>query len=144
MQPYTLIFINSMQSSFVLALRSENAWFAAVEFGKYNIYIATLAAIIGSSLGNFINFAAGYYISRSRENWVFFDQNIYEKVAKYFSYSAVLLLLSFPTIPIIGVFYPIFVILHGVLRTSIIPAIGLIFLGRIIYYSYYLLTLPIN
>jgi len=141
MQPYTLIFINSMQSSFVLALRSENAWFAAVEFAKYNIYIATFAAIIGSCLGNFLNFAVGYYISRSRENWIFFDKNIYEKISKYFSYSAVLLLLSFPNIPILGVFYPIFVILHGIFRTPIIPVIGLILLGRIIYYSYYLLTL---
>ena len=134
MSPIELIFFNSLQSAFLLAPRSEYAWFSTLEFGAYNMLYPTLAAFAGAVLSMGVNFYLGYYIARTRENWVHFNEDIYNIIAVYFRRYAVWLLL-FPALPLIGLFAS----LAGIFRVKPWIAIGIIALGRIGYYGYYLI-----
>ena len=140
MTPYETILINSLQSSFLLSLRSENAWFAAVQFGELNIKLATIAAIIGSFIGNCINFALGWYVGKKRNDWFYVSEELYKKVANYFRYIRFLLLLPLPFILITGQFYGIFVAVNGFFSKKTIIPLCLILAGRIIFYIYYLIS----
>lgn len=138
MDIYQIIFLNSLQSSLLISFRSENAWFAAIEFGECNVLLATLAAIIGSFAGNCLSFIIGYYLAKKRNNWFDIDEGIYKKISYYFRYARFLLLLPFPFTPVIGQFVGLFIALNGFFRNKIITSLAIILVGRIIFYSYYL------
>jgi membrane protein YqaA with SNARE-associated domain len=70
-----------------------------------------------------------------------FDEEIYQKIKKYINYTVFLLLIPFPGFPIIGQFFNLYVVFVGLFRVSPIKALALVTVGRIAYYSYYLLLL---
>lgn len=139
MDPYSLIFVNSFKSSVVFFLSPENAWFAALQFGGYNIGLATLAAVGGSSIGNFLNFYVGYYLNAKRGDWFLFGDKLYQRLSKINRYMMFLLALPFTSVPVIGIFWGLYVMLTGFFGTPLKAAILLIILGRVAYYSYYLM-----
>ena len=139
MTPYETILVNSLQSSFLLSLRSENAWFAAMQFGGFNLWFITLAAIIGSFSGNLINFSIGWYIAKKRNDWFYISDGVYQRLTDYFRYIRFLLLLPLPFILITGQFYSIFVFLNGFFSKSMAIPLLLVLVGRIIFYSYYII-----
>jgi membrane protein YqaA with SNARE-associated domain len=139
MDPYSLIFFNSFKSSVVFFLSPENAWFAALQFGGYNIGLATLAAVCGSSIGNFLNFYAGYYLNTKRGDWFAFSDKLYQHLARINRYTMFLLALPFTSMPFIGIFWGLYVLLTGFFGTPLKTAMLLIVLGRVAYYGYYLI-----
>ena len=136
---YYLIFVNSFKSAVIMSMFSENAWFAALNFGGHNMLLATISATIGASLGTLLNFAIGYYVSYKRTEWFNFSEELYQKIHKYSKYSLVILLLPFPNLFIIGQFYSLFVLMAGVLKHSPYIILPLIIAGRLIYYGFYLI-----
>lgn len=131
MDNYFDILINSLQSTFLISLTSEYAWFAALEFGNYSMPLATLMALAGSLAGMCLNYAAGYYLSRSREKWFRFSDAAFLRVKKILFRFSVLLLMPF--LP----FLNLLVLCLGLFRAT--PWIVFMFLaaGRIVYYAYF-------
>jgi len=138
--PYYLIFHNSLQSAILLSLRSDNAWFAALQFGSYNMVLATAVAFAGSMLGMTLNYGLGYYISRWRSELPAFSETMYLRVGEIFRNKLFILML----IPPVGVLemmpgFSLFVVVNGMFRVPPKRALTIIMVARILYYSYYLL-----
>jgi membrane protein DedA with SNARE-associated domain len=70
MHNYILIFLNSLQASLILSVRTEYGWFAALAFGNYDMRLATIMAFLGATLGDGIDFAIGYVITILRSRYV--------------------------------------------------------------------------
>ncbi len=138
MNPYYIIFINSLKSSILISMYSENAWYAAVQFGGYNLWAITGAAIAGSVMGNCLNFGAGYYLGCKRNDWFVFKEEWYAKLSKLNNYSVYLLGFPISAIPVIGVFWSLFVLVTGFFHANPVKSILLIACGRALYYGYYL------
>ena len=143
MNIYLTIFLSSFKASIVMSLYHDAAWFAALGFGGYNMTLATMCAVAGSFLGEAFNFCIGWHLASKRNDWYTFDEAIYAKFKKYAKYSLFLLLLPFPDLPTFGQFFSIYVIFLGFFRQSVLSFALLALLGRLIYYSYYLLGISL-
>jgi len=143
MSSYLFIFINSFKSSILLSLYHESAWFAALQFGGYNMPLATFCAITGSSSGIALNFALGRYLGSKRDDWYSMDEAIYLRLKKYIGYSVPLLLLPFPDLPLAGQFFALYTVMLGLLGVRVRTFIVLALAGRVIYYGYYLLGITL-
>lgn len=134
MDIYSLIFANSFKASIVASIVAENAWFAAVQFGGYNIWLATLAAIAGSSLGTLLNFSLGYYLGGKRGDWYAFSDKLYNRLTKYNRFTMFILIVPFSAIPVLGTFFTLYIVVAGFLRIPPKKAALLIVVGRVLYY----------
>lgn len=135
MHAYYLILVNSLQASIIVSPYPDIAWFAAMQFGGYNTGLALFMAALGSSIGSGFNFAIGHYLSYKRGDWFANREPLYQRIASYRHYLMFLLLFPFQSIPAIGLFWNIFVVLTGYLGVKARHAMVLIFLGRVLYYS---------
>lgn len=140
--PFEVIFLNSLKSSIITAMYGENAWFAALFFGTYNMWGITLAAILGSAIGNCLNFGAGYYLGRKRLEWFALKESIYQYISRFSNVFMFLLLTPFSEVPVMGVFWSLFVLCTGFFCSKPIRALVLIIIGRFVFYGYYLWTIP--
>jgi membrane protein YqaA with SNARE-associated domain len=120
MNPYSLVFANSFKSFLILALGSEYAWNAAVEFGDSNTWLLTLAAVLGSSLAMTVNYAFGYYTSTLRAQWFYFSEET-----------------PLPFLP----FVSLLSVVSGIFRVPPKIALPVIVIGRIACYGFYLLQM---
>lgn len=136
--PYEVIFLNSLKSSIITAMFGENAWFAAILFGSYSVWGVTLAAILGSAVGNCLNFAAGYFLARKRLEWFSLKENIYQRASKLSNLLIIFLALPFSSIPAIGVFWSLYVLSMGFFSTKPVRSFILLVIGRFVFYGYYL------
>lgn len=139
---YFLIFYNSMQSHLMMSLRSENAWFAALSFGGYNIVLATALAFVGSVAGMLVNFAFGYYVSRWRDELPGYKHARFESIAGVFR-RKLYLLLAVPPVAIMEVIpgvslLPALAFLCGAFRVPPKRVIFAVLFSRAAYYTYYL------
>ncbi|HEU5046249.1 MAG TPA: VTT domain-containing protein [Rickettsiales bacterium] len=134
MDVYTLILINSFKSAIAFSTVSENAWFAAVQFGSHNLWFATFAAVIGSACGALLNFTLGYYVGGKRGDWFAFSEQWYQRITRYNNYTMFVLMVPFSAIPVIGTFFNLYILIAGFLRIAPRRAIALIVTGRILYY----------
>lgn len=134
MEPYYIIFLNSLKSSIIVSMYSENAWFAALQFGGYDIWFATIAAVCGSSIGTLLNFGAGYYMAGKRSDWFVFKESLYNRIVSYNRYTMFILMVPFSAIPMVGSFFNIYVLVAGFFRISPAKAALLIISGRTFYY----------
>jgi membrane protein YqaA with SNARE-associated domain len=139
MNPYSLVFANSFKSFLILALGSEYAWNAAVEFGDSNTWLLTLAAVLGSSLAMTVNYAFGYYTSTLRAQWFYFSEETYQRIAVSFRRYFVFLLLI-PPLPFLP-FVSLLSVVSGIFRVPPKIALPVIVIGRIACYGFYLLQM---
>lgn len=138
---YLLIFINSMESDIILTLRSESAWFAALQFGGFNMVLATFLAFAGSTLGMSLNYALGYYASRWRREFPVYSEAAYNRLSRYFG-NYLYLIMAIPPILILE-FLPglsLFAVVCGMFRVPPRQAITVIAISRALYYIYHLLA----
>ncbi len=137
---YFFIYTNSAQASFLLSFTPETAWFAALGFGGYNMWLATLMAFLGSFVGSTVTFGLGYYVSRWRERTPIYKESTYTKISSLFS-RKLYLLMAIPPLFILEMMphITIFVLLCGLFRVPPKKAITAIAVSRALYYAYYLL-----
>ena len=135
--PYEIIFLNSLKASIITAMYDENAWYAALLFGTYKVWGITVAAILGSGIGNCLNFGAGYFIARKRQEWFSIKEEIYQFISRLSNFFMLFLALPFSSMPVIGVFWSLFVLCTGFFSAKPLRGIALIIIGRFIYYGYY-------
>ena len=140
-EAYYLILTNSFRASLIVSPYPDVAWFAAMQFGGYSVWAATFMAALGSALGSSLNFAAGYFLSMKRGDWFANREPLYVRISGYKRYLMFLLLFPFQSVPVAGMFWNIFVILMGYLGVKPRYAVILIFLGRVLYYSAYLVKM---
>jgi membrane protein YqaA with SNARE-associated domain len=133
MSVYPFILINSFQSAVMISLHAEYGWWAARDFGRPDIIMITVMAVIGSTLGMALNYWLGYWVARNGVQHMHISESAYKWISNYFRYLTVLLL--FPQLP----FLPVFAALCGFFRVPPAATIAVVVLGRIGYYSYYLL-----
>ena len=136
---YYLIFLNSLKASVIASLYSESAWFAALQFGSVDTLYATIMAVCGSFVGTAVTFFVGYYFAQKRGDWFAFKESWYQRIVGYKKYSTFLLLLPFQSVPIIGFLWGFFILAMGFFGAKPVKALGLIFIGRIVYYGVYLM-----
>jgi|SRR6185369_15433474 len=139
MDLYLLIFANSFKSSVIFFFVPDIAWFSALMFGGYDMWLATIAAVCGSAIGNCLNFAAGYYIGTLRGDAFAFSEKTYQRLSAINRYTMYLLLLPFSSVPVLCLFWGLYVVLTGFFGAPISRAVLYILIGRIVYYSVYLL-----
>jgi membrane protein YqaA with SNARE-associated domain len=123
-----------------MSLTSESAWFAALEFGGYNMALATLAAFVGSVLGMSINFGFGYYISRWRSDAPVYSEAVYSRISAFFN-TYLCWLMAIPPLFILELMpgISLFAVVCGLFRVKPLKAIGAIAIARAAYYTYYLM-----
>ena len=117
---YFQIFHNSLQSHFfIVSLISENAWFAARQFGGHNMVLATLAALAGSLLGLSITYGIGYYASRWREKLPIYSEETYQSVSRLFN-RTLYKIMVIPPILLLEFIpgFSLFVLVNGLMRVS--------------------------
>ena len=139
---YFIIFHNSLEAAFFVSLRSESAWFGALNFGGHNMVVLTLLAIAGSTLGMLINYGFGYYMSRWRGDLPAFSESVYQRIAAVFA-RRLFVLMAIPPVAMLEVIpgFGVFAMVNGMFRVPPKRALIAIIAGRILYYSYYLLTM---
>lgn len=136
---YYIIFVNSFKASIIASFYSENAWYAALQFGTAAIVPATIMAICGSFAGMAVNFFLGHYFSTKRGDWFVFRESLYQRISRYNERAMYLLLVPFQSIPFIGLFWSFLLVGLGFFRARPKKCMILLFAGRIVYYLGYLL-----
>ena len=132
---YLTIFLNSFQAVVILALCSENAWFAGLGFASVNPWLATICALAGATLGMGLDYGLGYYLSRYRHRWHHFGESNYARAAAYARRYFVWLLL-FTFLPGMG----LWAVLMGLLRVPSQRVLAAVAVGRLAYYAWFLLS----
>jgi membrane protein YqaA with SNARE-associated domain len=133
-----------MQSNmlFIGHWRSENAWFAALTFGHFNMVLATLVAFVASTIGMSFNYCMGFYVSRWRDELPSFNEEKYMRIARLFEDRLFLLMIipPWPTLEILILFVmPIFTFVCGMFRVPPRQAVATIAMSRVLCYGFYLL-----
>ncbi len=137
---YYIIYYNSLKAQFLLSLTSESAWFAALQFGGYNMAYATISAFIGSTLGMSVNFAFGYYMSRWRTNMPVYSEKVYGNISAFFN-KYLYTIMAIPPLFILELLpgISLFAVICGLMRVRPAKAVIAIAISRALYYAYYLM-----
>lgn len=137
MEAYSVLFWNSFDSMYVFSLGVETAWFAAVQFGVYDIWLITAICTLGAMSGAVVSTAIGYFVGRFRTKIVDLDEDLYERLSDGFSRWGIYMFLL-QMLP----FSKLFVLFAGLCMVPWRRMLLVLLAGRVLYYVYYLFLSP--
>jgi len=137
MSVYLLILLDSFKGTFIFSLSFESVWFAAKEFGSYNLFLISLAAFLGSVAAMCLTCAVGYIIAPTLRTMFTVDEDIYTKLSQGFSKYGIYVLL-FQMIPVVKLLF----LFTGLMNLPFRRVLMFMLAGRAFYYVYYLYILP--
>lgn len=137
MNPYVLLFWDSFRSMFSLSFRSETAWFAARDFGTYDITTITCICFVAGVLGALSSLGLGYFFSLMKDRVVTLDDELYTKLSTNASKYGIYIFL-FQMMPFVKIFF----LFAGIFRLPFKRMIVVTIAGRALYYLYYFVVYP--
>lgn len=133
MDIYTILFLDAFKALFLFSLGVETAWFAAYQFGHYNMFFVTAVCCIGALSAALITVLVGYGISYSRKYIEDLDEELYQELSGLFNKYGVYVFL-FQMIP----FTKLFLLFAGVFAVKWRRLLAVMVAGRVLYYLFYL------
>lgn len=134
-QPYIDVIVEGVLSTTLWNFTSDTSVFAMQAFGGYDLKLAFFCAVLGASIGSFINYGLGRILSICQFNGLSaISQDKYERWRRYGTYA----------IPVIGLLSWIhlvgaLVFALGFLRVKALYVLPFLIAGQAAYYGYYLL-----
>ena len=133
MDTLSVLFWDSFKSMFVFSLGVETSWFAAVEFGTYNLYVITAVSLLGAMVGSLLTMSIGYIAGHNRRIIADLDEDLFERLSVNFSRYGIFIFF-FQMMP----FSKLFLLFAAMFVVPWRRLLLFVFLGRIVYYIYYL------
>lgn len=130
---YTEIIKDSFLSHFILTFSSEFTYFVVLKFSQYSHVMATISALLGSSLGLFVSFLL-FYLFAVKFSKLLISGSGYEFVCEIMKkYGFVIMAVS--ALPDIAILASVF---FGLVRYKIKTFIFYLIMYRVLYYLYIL------
>lgn len=133
MNPYMILFWDSFRSVFAFSFRSETAWFAAHDFGTYDIPTITVICFVGAALGALSSYGLGYAFSQLKDRAFTLDEVLYAKLSTNANKYGIYIFL-FQMMPFVKIFF----LFAGMFRLPFKRMVVVTLTGRALYYAYYL------
>lgn len=131
-QAYIDIIVEGILSTTLWSFTSDTTFFAMLAWGGYDMQHAMLCAVIGSSVGSFINYGLGRLVSIFQFNGAsVIPQDKYDLWRKR-AYFATPIIALFSWIHLMGAL----VFALGFLRVRAFYVLPLLMLGQAVYYGY--------
>lgn len=134
-QPYIDVIVEGVLSTTLWNFTTDAGVFAMQAFGGFDMKLAFFCAVLGASIGSFINYGLGRMVSACQFNGLSaIPQEKYDRWRRYGTYA----------IPVIGLLSWIhllgaLVFALGFLRVKALYVLPLLIAGQAAYYGYYLL-----
>lgn len=135
---YFDIFVESAFAASIIPFHSDPTFFAMRSFGGYDLTLAALVAVLGSTLGAIFNFMLGYLLLKiydSVKNKKETTVTLYSKYSSYFS-KYFIFALFFSFMPLLN----FLVIAAGFFAVRARVAIPIVMAGQAARYTYYLIN----
>jgi membrane protein YqaA with SNARE-associated domain len=132
-----LIFFDSFKGNFIFSLSLETIWFAAKEFGTYNLFAISAVAFLGAVLAMCTTYLLGYALAPVINKLFIIEEDMHKKLYDGFNKYAIYALF-FQMMPVVKLLF----LFAGLLRLPFRRVLLFMVAGRAFYYTYYIYILP--